>query len=153
MVCIAANTTGLFQTLFRAIGRDDYASDPVLATNEGRVARGEEMDQVIATWTKTKTADEIVDLLRGQHVPVSRINSIADIVADPQFQARGAIVGVDDDRLERPLLVPGVVPRLSRTPGLLPPLAQQLGAATEEVRRRLKHRSAAERQDGRRGAG
>ena len=151
MVCIAANTTGLFQTLFRAIGRDDYASDPVLVTNEGRVGRGEELDQVIATWTKTKSADEIVDFLRGHHVPVSRVNSIADIVADPQFQERNAFVEIEDDRLERPLLVPGVVPRLSRTPGMIPPLAQELGAATEEVRRRMGHRSAAEQQDGQRG--
>jgi formyl-CoA transferase len=153
MVCIAANTTGLFQTLFRAIGRDDYASDPVLATNEGRVARGEELDQVIAAWTTTKTADEIVDLLRREHVPVSRVNNIADIVADPQFQARGSFVEVEDDRLERPLLVPGVVPRLSRTPGTVPPLSQELGAATEEVRRRMSQRSSAKRQDGRRGTG
>jgi formyl-CoA transferase len=139
--------------LFRAIGRDDYASDPVLATNEGRVARGEELDQVIAAWTTTKTADEIVDLLRREHVPVSRVNNIADIVADPQFQARGSFVEVEDDRLERPLLVPGVVPRLSRTPGTVPPLSQELGAATEEVRRRMSQRSSAKRQDGRRGTG
>jgi crotonobetainyl-CoA:carnitine CoA-transferase CaiB-like acyl-CoA transferase len=68
---------------------------------------------------------------------VSRINSIADIVADPQFQARGMIVAVEDERLERPLLVPGVVPKLSRTPGQVPHLARPLGADTDAVRRRL----------------
>lgn len=148
MVCIAANTTGLFQTLFRAIGRDEYASEPMLATNEGRVTRAAELDEVIRAWTKTKTADEIVDLLRGQYVPVSRVNTIADIVADSQFQVREAFVEVEDDRLDRPLLVPGVVPKLSRTPGVVPPLAQELGAATQEVRDRIGRRSAAERQDG-----
>jgi formyl-CoA transferase len=140
MVCIAANTTGLFRTLCRIMDRDDYADDPSLATNEGRVARGEELDEAIASWTRTRTADEIVEILRRQHVPVSRINSIADIVSDPQFRARGAIVEVEDDRLERPLLVPGVVPRLSRTPGVVPPLAQNLGAATEEMRARVERR-------------
>lgn len=144
MVCIAANTTGLFQTLCRILGRDDYAEDPMLATNAGRVTRGGELDEAIAAWTKTRTADEIVAILRDQQVPVSRINSIADIVSDPQFQARNAIVEVEDDRLERPLLVPGVVPRLSRTPGTVPPLAQELGAATDEVRGRLERPAVSE---------
>ena len=155
MVCIAANTTGLFRTLFRIVGRDDYADDPSLATNEGRVARVDELDEAIASWTTTRTADEVVELLRGQEVPVSRINSIADIVADPQFRARGAIVEVEDDRLDRPLLVPGVVPRLSRTPGAVPSLAQKLGEATEELRARIEGRSGRDpdRQVGPRGVG
>jgi formyl-CoA transferase len=140
MVCIAANTTGLFRTLCRIMGRDDLAEDTALVTNEGRVARSEELDEAIAAWTKTRTANEIVTILRDQQVPVSRINSIADIVADPQFRARGAIVEVEDERLGQTLLVPGVVPRLSRTPGTVPPLAQELGAATAIVRGRLEHR-------------
>jgi len=151
MVCIAANTTGLFRTLCRILGRDDYAQDPSLATNEGRVARSEELDEAIAAWTKTRAADEIVAILRDQQVPVSRINSIADIVSDPQFRARDAIVEVEDDRLERPLLVPGVVPRLSRTPGAVPSLAQELGAATEAVRSRMEGAAERERQVGQRG--
>ncbi len=149
MVCIAANSTGLFRTLFRILGRDDFADDPSLATNEGRVERADELDEAIASWTRTRTADEVVEVLRRQEVPVSRINSIADIVSDPQFQARGAIVEVEDDRLERPLLVPGVVPRLSRTPGTVPPLAQRLGEATEQLRARIAGRG--DRPDGRDG--
>jgi formyl-CoA transferase len=152
MVCIAANTTGLFRTLCRILDRDDLGQDPSLTTNEGRVARGGELDEAIASWTKTRPADEIVAILRDQQVPVSRINSIADIVSDPQFQARDAIVEVVDDRLERPLLVPGVVPRLSRTPGAVPPLAQELGAATEAVRSRVEDAVEPERQVGQRGA-
>jgi formyl-CoA transferase len=137
LVCIAANTTGLFQKLCRILGRDDLAADPSLATNTGRVSRFEELDEAIASWTKTRTADEIVEILRAQQLPVSRINSIADIVVDPQFLAREAIVQLDDDRLDRPLLVPGVIPKLSRTPGVVPPLAQQLGEATERIRGRV----------------
>jgi formyl-CoA transferase len=144
MVCIAANTTGLFQTLCRILGRDDYEADASLATNEGRVARSEELNEAIAAWTKTRDADEIVAILRDQQVPVSRINSILDIVSDPQFRAREVIVEVEDERLERPLLVPGVVPRLSRTPGTVPPLAQELGAATDEVRGRLERPAVSE---------
>lgn len=135
LVCIAANTTSLFRTLLRTIGRDDYAEDAVLATNEGRVARARELDEVIGAWTRSRTAAEVVRILRDREVPVSRINSIADIAADPQFLAREMIVPVEDDRLERPLLVPGVVPRLSRTPGRVPALAEDLGASTDDVRR------------------
>jgi formyl-CoA transferase len=137
LVCIAANTTGLFRGLFRFIGRDEYASDPVLATNQGRVERAAELDQAIEAWTRSRTPDEVVRDLRQHGIPVSRINSIADIAGDPQFRAREMIVEVEDERLDRPLLVPGIAPRLSRTPGQVPPLAQALGAATSEVRRQL----------------
>jgi formyl-CoA transferase len=136
LVCIAANTTSLFRTLLRTIGRQDYADDAILATNEGRVARAADLDAVIGSWTRSRTAAEVVQQLREQEVPVSRINSIADIVSDPQFIARDMIVAVEDDRLERPLLVPGVVPKLSRTPGRVPPLAEELGHSTDAVRRR-----------------
>lgn len=144
LVCIAANTTGLFRTLFRILNRDEYAEDPSLASNEGRVERSDELDEVIAQWTRVRTADEIIETLRAAEVPVGRINSIADIVADPQFEARDAYVEVEDERLGRPLLVPGVVPKLSRTPGVVPPLGQELGASTEDVKRRIGNRSGAE---------
>ena len=137
LVCIAANTTSLFRDLFRLVGRDDLLDDPALQSNRGRVRRAGELDDAIASWTRTRTADEIVTILRRHEVPVSRINSIADIVADPQFQARDMIVAVEDDRLDKPLLVPGVAPKLSRTPGRVPYLARPLGADTEAVRQRI----------------
>lgn len=142
LVCIAANTTGLFTTLLRTIGREDYATDPSLATNEGRVARAVELDEAIGSWTGRRTASEVVAILREHEVPVSRINTIADIVADPQVLARDLVVEVVDDRLDRPLLVPGVVPKLSRTPGVVPTLGQELGAATHAVRQRMGARPA-----------
>jgi formyl-CoA transferase len=136
LVCIAANTTGLSRRLFEVIGRDDFLADAYLATNEGRVARADELDAAIGAWTATHTPGDVVAILREREVPVSRINSIADIARDPQFRAREMVVEVADPRLDRPLLVPGVVPKLSRTPGSVPPLAQPLGAATDDVRRR-----------------
>ena len=143
LVCIAANTTSLFRTLLRTIGRDDYADDPMLATNGGRVARARELDEVIGAWTRSRPAPQVVQILREQEVPVSRINSIADIATDPQFVHRDMVVEVEDQRLERPLLVPGVVPKLSRSPGRVPPLAEDLGASTDAVRRRIESERAA----------
>jgi formyl-CoA transferase len=137
LVCIAANTTGLFGALMDAIGRKDLASDLTLTTNAGRVARAAELDEAIGAWTRTMTAAEVIAILRERQVPVSRINSVADIAVDPQFLAREMLIEVSDDRLDRPLLVPGIVPKLSRTPGRVPPLAQRLGAATDAIRGRL----------------
>lgn len=147
LVCIAANTTRLFRSLFRAIGRDDYADDPDLWANEGRVRRADELDEVIRTWTTTRSVGEVVEGLRAQGIPVSRINSIADIVAEEQFRARDMIVAVEDDRLAKPLLVPGVVPKLSRTPGRVPMLARPLGADTDSVRRRFSPEPADDHRD------
>ena len=107
---------------------------PAPVGNQGASAAPGELDDAIGSWTATRTADEVVAILRGRRIPVSRINSIADIVADPQFQGRDMIVAVMDDRLPKPLLVPGVVPKLSRTPGRVPPLARPLGEDTAAVR-------------------
>ncbi len=137
VVCIAANTTRLSRALFRAIGRDDYVVDEELGTERGRVRRSVELDEAIASWTRSRPSEDVVATLRSLRIPVSRINSIADIVADPQFNARGMIVAVEDARLERPLLVPGITPKLSRTPGHVPPLAPPLGADTASVLARL----------------
>jgi formyl-CoA transferase len=142
LVCIAANTTGLFRKLFRAIDAHDYADDEQLASNRERVRRGAELDAAIAEWTRARTADEVIAFLRARHIPVSRISSIADIVSDAQFAARKMIVAVEDERLDKPLLVPGVTPKLSRTPGRVPYLARPLGADTEAIRRRFAGRAA-----------
>lgn len=148
LVCIAANTTRLFRQLARVIGRGDLADDPQLATNEGRVKRADELDGVISAWTETRDSEDVVLLLREHHIPVSRINSVADIVTDPQFRARKAFVEVEDPRLERPMLVPGVIPKLSRTPGQVPPLGEELGASTREIADRIIDRTAPDHRPG-----
>ena len=88
VVCIAANTTGLFKRLFEAIGRPDYANDESLHANEERIRRTDELDRAIESWTSGRSADEVVATLRLHRVPVSRISSIAEICGDPQFVAR-----------------------------------------------------------------
>ena len=137
-VCIAANTTRLARQLFRAIGREDLAADEELSQDRGRVRRAAELDAAIAAWTRERDSAEVLETLRGQRIPVSRINSIADIVDDPQFQAREMVVAVEDPRLDRPLLVPGIAPRLSRTPGHVRQLAPPLGADQEAVQARIE---------------
>lgn len=126
-VVVGANSDGLFQALMLLIDRADLAAAPDLATNPGRVRRAAELDQAIGAWTRSRSRDEVVATVRAAKIPCSRIASIADIVADPQFAARQMVVEVADPRLARPLATPGVVPKLSRTPGRILGLGPSVG--------------------------
>jgi formyl-CoA transferase len=117
--------------MVRAIGRTDLADDPSLATNDGRVKRTEELDAVIAEWTSRHSLDEALEVLDKAEVPSGRIYSIADIVADMHYQARGM---VERHKLgSHELLLPGIVPKLSDTPGGTKWIGPRLGEHTAEV--------------------
>jgi len=130
-VVIGANADSIFKRFMRAIGRSDLAEDPSLATNDGRVKRTEELDRAIAEWTSRNDLDTVLEVLEKAEVPAGRIYSIADIAADLHYQARGMI---ERHKLgERDLLLPGVVPKLSRTPGETRWVGPRLGEHTGEV--------------------
>jgi formyl-CoA transferase len=132
-VVIGANSSALFATLMETIGRPNLATDPGLRENRGRVKRAGELDEAIEAWTSGLTSDEVLARLRDARIPAGRINSIADIVDDLQFHARDMLVEVTDPRLDRPMLTPGIVPKLSRTPGRVPPLASSVGADSDAI--------------------
>jgi formyl-CoA transferase len=140
-VVIGANGDSIFKRLMSLIGRDDLANDPGLADNAGRAKRADELDRVIGEWTARHPADDIVRMLNAAQVPNGKIYSIADIVRDPQFLARGMIREV---RLAdgTPLKVPGVVPRLDATPGELEWVGPRLGEHTDEILGRLGYSAA-----------
>lgn len=131
-VVIAGNSDGIFKRLMRAVGRPDLADDPRLAGNEGRVAHEGMIDAAIAAWTSPREVEQVVRLLEQASVPASKIFTVADIFADPQFRAREMI-----ERFTlaggQPLDVPGVVPKLGETPGGTRWLGPELGADTAEV--------------------
>jgi formyl-CoA transferase len=130
-VVIGANADSIFKRMMRAIGRPDLAQDPSVATNDGRVARTAELDAVIAEWTSRHDLDTVLEVLDKAEVPSGRIYSIADIVADLHYQARGMI---EKHKLgDRDLLLPGVVPKLSSTPGGTRWVGPKLGEHTAEV--------------------
>jgi formyl-CoA transferase len=130
-VVIGANADSIFKRMMNAIGRPDLADDPALASNEGRVKRTAELDGVIGEWTGRNDLDTVLRVLEKAEVPSGRIYSIADIAADLHFHARGMI---ERHRLgERELLLPGVVPRLSDTPGGTRWIGPKLGEHTDEV--------------------
>jgi len=133
---IAGNGDSIFRRLMTLIGRDDLAADPALADNAGRVARVAELDDVIGAWTAQRSVDEVMAALDGASVPAGRIYSVADIAADPHYQARDMLdqVRMDDGSL---LTVPGIVPKLSATPGChrrnAPTLGQDSAAVLREI--------------------
>jgi formyl-CoA transferase len=135
-VVIGANADSIFKRLMSVIGREDMGNDPTLADNAGRAKRAEELDRVIGEWTARHDADEIVRILNEAQVPNGKIYSVADIVRDPQFLARGMIreVPLPDGA---PLKVPGIVPKLSATPGELEWVGPELGQHTDEILGRL----------------
>jgi formyl-CoA transferase len=130
-VVIGANADSIFKRMMRAISRPDLADDPSLATNDGRVKRTEELDRVIGEWTSLHSLDHVLDVLDKAEVPSGRIYSIADIVADMHYQARGM---VERHKLGgRDLLLPGIVPKLSDTPGATRWIGPRLGEHTADV--------------------
>lgn len=133
---IAGNSDPIYRRLMTAIGRADLGADPRLQTNDGRVEHEAVIDGVIGAWAASVTTDDALATLRSAEVPAERIYSVADIVADPQYRARDAIL---DAMLPdgSPLSVPGIHPRLSDTPGRMNWLGGDIGAHTSDVLAKL----------------
>lgn len=133
---IAGNGDSIFKRLMSCIGREDLARDLALADNAGRVARVEELDAAIGAWAATLPVNEALAALDAAQVPAGKIYTVADIAADPHYAARGMLqtVAMEDGSA---LMVPGVVPRLSATPGGQWRQAPALGADSEAVLREV----------------
>ena len=133
-VVIAGNGDSIYKRLMHAIGRDDLGQDPALANNVGRVKRTADIDGAIAAWAAAHDLDDILAALKAADVPHGKIYTAADIVADPHFRARDMIVQM---KLPdgTPIKLPGIVPRLSATPGAMEWVGPALGEHTDEVLR------------------
>jgi crotonobetainyl-CoA:carnitine CoA-transferase CaiB-like acyl-CoA transferase len=131
-VIIAANSDALFRRLMTAIDRCDLADDPALFHNDGRVARNEELDQAIGAWTVRHGIDQVIEVLQRAKVPVGKSFTAADIVKSEQYQARGML---EEHALPGGgrMTIPGIVPKLSATPGETRSLGPALGEHTAEV--------------------
>jgi crotonobetainyl-CoA:carnitine CoA-transferase CaiB-like acyl-CoA transferase len=132
-VIIAANGDALFQRLMAAIGRMDLADDPALAHNEGRVTRNEELDKAIGEWTLRSDVAEVIRLLELAEVPVGRSFTAADIYEDEQYAARHMLEKHPLPHGGPLVTIPGIVPKLSNTPGQTRWLGPELGEQTTEV--------------------
>jgi formyl-CoA transferase len=134
-ILIGGNGDGIFKRLMAAIGRADFAASSEMASNEGRVKRVADIDGAISAWTGARDKAEALKILDEHDVPSGAIYSIADIAADAQYRAREMILNIttrDGYKVD----VPGIVPKLSATPGGIRSTAPRLGEDTEAVLQR-----------------
>ncbi|WP_295641159.1 CaiB/BaiF CoA-transferase family protein [uncultured Methylibium sp.] len=135
-VLISGNGDSIFRRLMLAIGRADLADDPGLARNDGRAARATGLDAAIGAWTAQRGIDDVLAAMAAAEVPASRIYTIADLAQEAHYAARG--------NLERipalaggTIAVPGIVPRLSATPGAVHRRAPRIGEHSDAVLREI----------------
>jgi len=131
-IVVGGNGDAIFKRLMGVVGRTDLGNDPQLAHNDGRVPRAGEIDAAIQQWCSRHGIAQALAALERAQVPASRIYSVADMFCDPQFAARAMIeqFTLGDGT---PLKVPGIVPKLSETPGATRWLGPALGEHTDEV--------------------
>jgi formyl-CoA transferase len=131
-VQIGANGDAIFQRLMHTMGNAQMAQDPELADNAGRDARREEIYALIDAWTASLSQEQVLEALNQADVPASRIYSVADMFTDPQFLARDMfITGQLPDG--KPFKMPGIVPKLSASPGSSEWTGPALGQHNEEL--------------------
>lgn len=131
-VIIAGNSDSIFKRLMKAMGRDDLGNNPDLARNDGRVLQNDMIDAAITNWTTSLPIDAVLAALEVAEVPSSGVFTAKDIYEDPHYRARKMIEEhalPDGQRID----LPGVVPKLSATPGKTKWVGPQLGEHTEEI--------------------
>jgi formyl-CoA transferase len=116
-VVIAANQDTVFRRLCTAMGRAELATDDRFANHVARGRSQDELDKIIGDWASQRQPGDIISTLSEAGVISGPINTVAEVVADPQLRARGMIADHWDERVERNVKGPGVVPVLSETPG------------------------------------
>ncbi len=131
-VVIAGNSDPIFKRLMSAIGRDDLGQLPDFAHNDGRAAQSALLDQAISDWSSRHSVEHILDALEAADVPAGRIYSVADIVNDPHYQARDMLLSAQLPGGAQ-VKMPGIVPKLSDTPGEVRWQGPALGAHTDSV--------------------
>jgi len=131
-VVIGANNDSIFKRLMITMERRDLADDPGLANNTGRAQRAEALDQAIGAWTAKYDLDSVLEKLEAAQVPSGKIYNIQDIVEDVHYRARDMIQEFALKGGEK-IALPGIVPKLSETPGDTRWLGPELGAHTAEV--------------------
>ena len=131
-IIIGGNGDAIFKRLMTTAGREDMANDPRLEHNDGRVEHEEAIDAAIEAWTGQHTFEEVFQMLEAAGVPTGPIYSVAEILEDPHYQARGMFEEVEIAEGET-VKLPTLVPKLSRTPGGTEWIGPPLGAHNEEV--------------------
>ncbi len=144
-VVIAANQDTVFARLCTAMGRPELTSDERFASHPARGRNQDELDEIIAAWAARREPGEIIETLSAAGVIAGPINTVAEVVADPQLRSRGMIAEHWDAGAERTVLGPGIVPVLSESPGAIRSAGPtRPGQHNDDVYTGLLHKTAAE---------
>ncbi|MGB8652153.1 MAG: CaiB/BaiF CoA-transferase family protein [Mycobacteriales bacterium] len=141
-VLIAGNADSVFSRLCEVMGRPELAADPRFSTHGARGAHAEELDALVADWTRTVPSEALLTRLAERGVPAGRVYTAADMLTDPHYLARDMVLRATA-RAGFDLPMTGVVPRFSRTPGAVADVGADLGEHTAEVEQELAVRQPA----------
>jgi crotonobetainyl-CoA:carnitine CoA-transferase CaiB-like acyl-CoA transferase len=130
-VVIGGNGDSIFKRLMEAAGRGDIANDARLANNAGRVEHEQDIDKAISSWCQNHTSTKILKTLEESRVPAGPIYNAEDMLADPHFNDRGLFEQVEING--EPLKIPGMIPKLSDTPGETEWPGPEVGSHNDEV--------------------
>lgn len=136
MILIAANQDTVFGRLTEAMGRTELASDPRYATHTARGSHQQELDDLIADWTRTIPAERLEALMDEYGIPSGKIYRTPEMLEDAHFRARQAIVSTAHPKFGE-LKMQNVAPKLSATPGAVRSAAPDLGQHNEEIYRNV----------------
>lgn len=133
---VAANSDNLFNRLAAAVGKEEWLENPKFNRHEARGQNQKELDDLIAKWVETKDAEEVLDIMDRNGVPSGPIYSMEDIADDPHYHERDMIQKVMDQDMGA-VHMPGIVPKLSKTPGSIQWSGPAIGEHNDEVFRKL----------------
>ncbi|EXI93054.1 MAG: Succinyl-CoA:(R)-benzylsuccinate CoA-transferase subunit BbsF [Candidatus Accumulibacter sp. BA-94] len=143
-IAIACATDKLFGRLAEAMGRTELASSGLYGEQKTRLENRHDVNEIVRDWCGSLTREEILKRCFATGAPAGPLNNIADIFGDRQFHARRNVVAIDDEDLGETIIVPSVIPRLSKTPGKIQHLGPKLGQHTDEVLRNILGMDSAE---------
>ena len=130
-IAIACATDKLFGRLAEAMGRPELASSGLYGEQKTRLENRHDVNEIVRDWCGSLSREEILRRGFASGAPAGPLNNIADIFGDRQFHARRNVVAIDDEDLGETIIVPAVIPRLSKTPGQIRHLGPKLGQHTE----------------------
>ena len=132
-VAIACTTDKLFSRLADAMGRPELASSSLYGEQKTRLDNRSDVNEIVRDWCGSLPREQVLEKCFVSRAPAGPLNNIADIFGDRQFHARRNMVAIDDEETGDTIMVPNVVPRLSKTPGRIKHLGPRLGEHTEEI--------------------
>ncbi len=131
-IAIACTTDKMFARLADVMNQPELASAEAYGPQEKRLAARDDVVRLVSAWTGARSRDEVMEACLAGEVPVGPLNTIEDIFSDPHFKARNDMETIDDPSLG-PIVIPGVLPKLSETPGRIASLGPSLGSANSEI--------------------